>query len=358
MVGNNSEPDVGRFTTSYDRASGAATLTIRGTRVTDEMSYKCVASNKHGSARSSCALFVQSSGKKKPLAESTSSISGFFSRPLDTVCEESECSASSSGAESPTESSCGDSFCSMLVRPVETLRVRVGETIKLACEVAGRPEPLSVAWFKDDKALGDNHRMDIYEDRGTRCLEICACERADAGEYRVVARNLRAQQVQASTLVQVVDTGDDLDIGEQASTTTTFTISAPVRVEAERAPAFVLKPTNLVAHEGQRVVVEARISGLPLPDIVWYRHGKAIPREQFDVRQASGVEHECCTSLVIQSCSILDTDEYACSACNTLGSVYASLTLNVEGIYTKCLGLLKTVLQSHPKHVLQKDFWY
>ena len=50
--------------------------------------------------------------------------------------------------------------------------------------------------------LKDDYRIDIYNDRGIRYLEICDAKISDSGEYTIIARN-NINQVNASTNVKV-----------------------------------------------------------------------------------------------------------------------------------------------------------
>lgn len=53
----------------------------------------------------------------------------------------------------------------------------------------GSPDP-EILWFKDNKPLKDDYRIDIYSDRGgARHLEICDVALSDSGEYTIFARN-------------------------------------------------------------------------------------------------------------------------------------------------------------------------
>lgn len=52
--------DSGRFQTSYDLVTGQAELIVKNTEISDEMSYKCVASNEHGTSKTIGVLVIKS----------------------------------------------------------------------------------------------------------------------------------------------------------------------------------------------------------------------------------------------------------------------------------------------------------
>ena len=88
--------------------------------------------------------------------------------------------------------------------------------------IQGSPEP-EIIWFKDNKPLKDDYRVDIYNDRGIRYLEICGnflnyfvyftklshlfhvdVQLNDSGEYTIFLRNI-SNQVHAITQVNIVE---------------------------------------------------------------------------------------------------------------------------------------------------------
>ncbi len=74
-----------------------------------------------------------------------------------------------------------------------------GEDLKISCTICGTPEP-EIIWFRDKKPLKDDYRVDIYNDRGVRYLEICDVQTNDSGEYTIFLRN-SVNQIHAVTKV-------------------------------------------------------------------------------------------------------------------------------------------------------------
>jgi hypothetical protein len=61
-----------------------------------------------------------------------------------------------------------------------------------------------MCWFKDNKPLKDDYRIDIYNDRGARYLEICDAKLEDSGEYTIVDRK-NIKKLYVSTKVNVIE---------------------------------------------------------------------------------------------------------------------------------------------------------
>jgi hypothetical protein len=44
-------------------------------------------------------------------------------------------------------------------------------------------------WYKDNKPLKDDYRVDIYNNRGVGYLEICDAKLDDSGDYAIFSTN-------------------------------------------------------------------------------------------------------------------------------------------------------------------------
>lgn len=85
-----------------------------------------------------------------------------------------------------------------------TVRINEGEDLDLSCSITGEtiscisisllffckgtPEPV-INWTKDDVDIREDHRIDIYSDRGVHHLEISDVVTADQGLYMIHAEN-------------------------------------------------------------------------------------------------------------------------------------------------------------------------
>lgn len=88
-------------------------------------------------------------------------------------------------------------------------------------------------------------------------MEICDAKTTDTGEYTIVARN-SAQQVHAVTKVIVNQNSDKAKRPNiEGLYQGTFT-----RQETYRPPQFITKPTNQIIHEGKRLKIFCKVSGI------------------------------------------------------------------------------------------------
>ena len=155
-----------RYDISYDLNTGTASLIIKHALISDEMSYKCVASNKYGTAKTIGVLVVKATKSKKspspgrsltpPTLTTQRSISPLKNidvppSNLMPVKEETELSSSQSEdgkkGQKPTKSlvepqlpSLEDTRidgCKVIVEPPKKIEIREGEDIKICCNILG-----------------------------------------------------------------------------------------------------------------------------------------------------------------------------------------------------------------------------
>lgn len=69
-----------------------------------------------------------------------------------------------------------------------TFDVNTGKDVTLDLKVSGKPEP-EVEWFKDDKPLKKNKRINIIVKDDERTLHIRGGKPEDSGVYKCVAKN-------------------------------------------------------------------------------------------------------------------------------------------------------------------------
>ena len=72
------------------------------------------------------------------------------------------------------------------------------------------------------------------------------------------------------------------------------------------------------------------MSGIPKPEITWFRDGKPLKIDDDD-RRYKKYEKDGSSLFEIKNVSILDTGEYTCTASNVMGAVYSAINLVVEG---------------------------
>ncbi|KAM9364935.1 myopalladin [Pholidichthys leucotaenia] len=101
------------------------------------------------------------------------------------------------------------------------------------------------------------------------------------------------------------------------------------------APVFARTLQDLVASEGQLVVLECRVKGVPSPKVDWYKDGKIIEDSpDFRILQKkprSPAESEEICTLVIAEVFSEDSRMFTCTASNKYGTVSSTAALRVKG---------------------------
>ncbi|KAF3708456.1 Myopalladin [Channa argus] len=101
------------------------------------------------------------------------------------------------------------------------------------------------------------------------------------------------------------------------------------------APVFTKSLQEILASEGQLVVLECRVKGVPSPLVDWYREGKIIVDcPEFRILQKkprSPAESEEICTLVIAEVFPEDSGMFICTASNKYGTASSSAELRVKG---------------------------
>ncbi|KAM9847494.1 myopalladin [Aulostomus maculatus] len=101
------------------------------------------------------------------------------------------------------------------------------------------------------------------------------------------------------------------------------------------APVFTKRLQDLLASEGQLVVLECRVKGVPSPRVDWYQEGKPIEDSpDFRILQKkprSPAESEEICTLVIAEVFPEDSGMFTCTASNKYGTVSSTAALRVKG---------------------------
>ncbi|KAK2824030.1 hypothetical protein Q5P01_021205 [Channa striata] len=101
------------------------------------------------------------------------------------------------------------------------------------------------------------------------------------------------------------------------------------------APVFTKSLQEVLASEGQLVVLECRVKGVPSPRVDWYREGNIIEDSpEFRILQKkprSPAESEEICTLVIAEVFPEDSGMFTCTASNTYGTASSSAELRVKG---------------------------
>ncbi|KAM6135620.1 palladin isoform 2-T2 [Phoenicopterus ruber ruber] len=93
-------------------------------------------------------------------------------------------------------------------------------------------------------------------------------------------------------------------------------------------PQFTQKLRSQEVAEGNKVLLECRVAGNPVPDVRWFCEGKELQNSpDIQIRSGSGGLH----SLIIAEAFEDDTGRYTCLASNSVGSDSTSAEIFIEG---------------------------
>lgn len=168
--------------------------------------------------------------------------------------------------------------------------------------MTGKPQP-KVEWFKDDKKIKDDKRIQTAYDGQNCTLKISPAVLEDQGIYKCVATN---------------------DVGSA-------TLSTDVGVNKElKRPEFKERIQPLLAKEGEEVRFDVRVTGNPQPKVEWYKDKTIVKDEGRFVLIDD--EEEDLFSLIIEDVKKEDADMYKCVAVNEVGKTTCTSELSVKEI--------------------------
>lgn len=195
-----------------------------------------------------------------------------------------------------------------VLEPLKNQTIREGESVVLTTQIVGNPTP-KITWFKDGKPL----RANITSDKDTHTLTLISPKKDTAGEYTVKAVNS----------VGTTETSAHLTVEE-----ITFN---------EQPPFFVERFEGQAVPEKGIIVLPAKVSGNPVPEVKWLRNN--VPLAPSDrIKQTYDGEN---IELVITAANPNeDSGDYKCVASNPFGKVAhgARVIVEVEDVtFTKKL---------------------
>ncbi|XP_045524043.1 obscurin isoform X4 [Pieris brassicae] len=172
-----------------------------------------------------------------------------------------------------------------------------GQPLTLSAPFVGNPVP-EVSWSKDGQDLKPSDRILLTCDGKRVGLEINPVERPDAGVYSVKLVN---------------PMGEDKTEGK-----------IHVR-KVFQPPAFTQKFTDLQQLPLFDAKFPARISGIPAPDVTWYKNGAPLsPSNKYQMKRDGDA---CC--LYVRDLNEQDAGQYKCVAKNKEGQAECEAALEV-----------------------------
>ncbi|XP_020716206.1 obscurin isoform X3 [Ceratitis capitata] len=186
------------------------------------------------------------------------------------------------------------------VKPLEDIRVSVGEPLKLEARVVGFPAP-EIRWTKNGVALRPSKNINfINNPNGLIGLSIDEVQPEDAGIYKCLIVN-KEGEVEGSSTVTVLP--------------------------KEKEPEFIteLHDTNCI--EGFPAKLQIKVVGNPKPDVKWFHNGEEILPTK---GQYSFIQNDDNTSgMLINEATLKDSGLYEVVATNPKGTTSSKARLQV-----------------------------
>ncbi|CAL8257121.1 unnamed protein product [Lota lota] len=266
------------------------------------------------------------------------------------------------------------------IQKLKSREVLEGSKVQLDCIVTGLPVP-EVRWFCEGKELENSPDIQILTHGERHSLIIAEAFEEDTGRYSCFASNFYGTDSTSAEIYVEGDSSTDSE-GEQlfehvtqnhkqiqphhlpwqpsrqpALDPTIQTVQVKPRSppppppsqqhsshlshqEQEvrpimAAPVFTKSLQEVLALEGQLVVLECRMKGVPSPRVEWYREGTVIEDSpDFRILQkkprSPSESEEICT-LVIAEVFPEDSGMFTCTASNKYGTVSSIGALRVKG---------------------------
>ncbi|XP_046976837.1 titin-like isoform X2 [Vanessa cardui] len=224
-----------------------------------------------------------------------------------------------------------------------------GDAIEFECSVSGNPEP-DIRWLHYNEIVLDCVDFESSYEEGTARLKIKQVTAEDEGTYTCEASNSLGKASSSACLV-VYPPGEPNTLSQRlrrppallsaASTPRSTPRTTPARSlsrtpgpdprrfcspSREIAPKFYTYPFNRVAEEGDTIVFQCAVKGLPPPWATWDKDGIIItPSARISIKE----KDEMLRILEIEQVTIEDVGLYRISLENEYGRAEASARLEV-----------------------------
>ncbi|XP_045509821.1 uncharacterized protein LOC123705188 isoform X2 [Colias croceus] len=224
-----------------------------------------------------------------------------------------------------------------------------GDAVEFECRISGNPEP-DIRWFHYNEVLPDCPDFESTFEVGTARLKIKQVAAEDEGTYTCEASNNLGKATSKACLV-VYPPGEPNTLSQRlqrppalssaASTPRSTPRTTPARSMSrtpgpevrrlrsptrEIAPKFYTYPFNKVVEEGETVVFQCAVGGLPPPWATWDKDGIIItPTSRISIKE----KDEMLRILQIDEVTIEDVGLYRITLENDYGRAEASARLEV-----------------------------
>jgi hypothetical protein len=320
-------PASNRFTTQYDINTGVARLKINDSVLNDAGIYTVVAENKAGSDRTNGRLEIEKESgiDTQPIV----SPGAFAGQPGGHHIPPAPPQPPQFGGEEPMRPA-------KVVIPLQNTQVPDGKPVRLPCRVDGHPRP-TVVWYKNGMPLPASNRYAPEYDvkTGVVALRIESTQLNDSARYEVFCDNpLGSDRTYANLVIDPSAAIDRAPIVDPRS----FRYLDPVAlapqevyrgpdVDRVEPPRVVIPLKDMRVPEGQNVCLLTKITGSPLPRIVWLHNNQPLLESS---RYISTYDHTTnVASFKINGTQVNDLGTYTALADNIAGQCYTTCVLQL-----------------------------
>uniref|UniRef100_A0A8C9RK24 Myopalladin n=1 Tax=Scleropages formosus TaxID=113540 RepID=A0A8C9RK24_SCLFO len=217
------------------------------------------------------------------------------------------------------------------IQKLKSREVPEGSKVRLDCIVRGLPTP-EVRWFCEGKELENSPDIQIITDGELHSLIIAEAFEEDTGRYSCFASNFYGTD---STSAEIYVEGGPSYYYKLCPAAVHNASVVTLNLGSGGPEPTPLNLQDLIAFEGQLVVLECRVKGVPSPRVEWYREGTMIEDSpDFRILQKkprSMAESEEICTLVIAEVFPEDSGTFTCTAKNKYGTVSSIAYLKVKG---------------------------
>lgn len=201
-----------------------------------------------------------------------------------------------------------------ILEPLKNTVVKEGETITFTTQVTGNPTP-KVQWFKNSEEVTENKNVD----KDIHSITIVTAKEKDSGDYTIKASNSAGTAFSGCTLT-VENSGTQFE-----------------------SPLFIKRFEEVTIKQKETIVLMAKVTGNPVPDITWLRNNKPLHPSDRIKTEFDGAN---LTLTILNADSETDSGDYKCIASNVVGKAChgARVTIDVDTVkFTKILHKTYTV---------------
>ncbi|XP_054706306.1 muscle M-line assembly protein unc-89-like [Uloborus diversus] len=197
-----------------------------------------------------------------------------------------------------------EEYAPEIITHLQNRVVQSGNRTRLYCSISGKPDP-QVVWLKNGKILpkSTRHIFNNLMEFGFY-IDIYNAMSSDSGMYTCIATNCNGvAQTQAYLRV----------IGK--------------REFSPEEPKFLKSPGDIKVNVGETVTLEWKISGTPVPNVIWFKNAEKI---ETSLKLDAFSNHRGCCRLVLHDVTAEDCAIYSCYLENEAGSSVSTVLVSVS----------------------------